>query len=209
MAEVLAVVGVATSLVGGVVGAVESFSQARQQNALVARNNLIAQRNAELTAQHNERNAKIAERNAALERRRRDRELQANRRRFKRQQGSAIAQAAAQGARSFGGSLGDILADIEFEESIAFESIIEERTFAAVNHDNQAAALRNRAAQARASFVPDNTSISGLPGAIGSIASGIGSAVRIGAGGFGGAGASDGTVTGTSFVNNIQFEGFN
>ena len=189
MAMALSIIGVATSLIGGVVGAVESFSEAKRQNNTITRNNLIAQRNTEMQAQHHERNAQIAERNAALERRRRSKELQASSRRFKRQQGSAIAQAASQGVRSFGGSLGDILADSEFEERLAFESIIEERTFAAVNHDNQAAGLRNRAEQARASFIPDRTRYSGWPGAIGSLASGIGSAVRIGAGAIGGGGS--------------------
>lgn len=205
MAEALIGIAIGSALIGGGLGAVQSISSARQQNAQIdaqnrqaitqinLRNQEISARNAQIesNARTAEINANIASQNRALEARRQDRQANEARRRFALLQGETIAQSGALG--TFGGSTLDILADIENQELIDQVSIADEGFSAQRNFSNQRLAALNEAANLRAtrqdyigSYTGTPRGDSGTLGAVSSIIGGIGQAAMIGvnAGGF-------------------------
>lgn len=156
-AEILLGVAAAAAIGGGVAGGIGAIQQNKAQN-----------RQLEAEAQASEMNARIAAENAKLDARRQQRELKESRRRFNLGKGEARAQAASLGM--FGGSLEDILLDMDTQAIFEQQSIIDERTSAQQGNYNQAAALKSKASGLRGSKQ------SGTAAAVGSILGGIGSA---------------------------------
>lgn len=145
------------SLAGGVATGINQIGQSRAQN-----------RQLEAEAQAADMNAQIMKQNAALEQRRRQRELKESRRRFNLAKGESRAQAAALGMS--GGSLSDILADLDDQAIFEQRSIVDERTSSQQGFNTQSATEKARAAGMR------GAKRSGAAAAAGSIIGSIGSA---------------------------------
>lgn len=148
------------SIIGGIVGAMESISSAKRQS-----------RQLEANARTADLNANIARQNAGLEGRRRDRELAESRRKFNILSGKTLAQSSALGI--FGGSSGDVLADVDNQSLTENLSIQDERNSAIAGNLNQANAYEVEASGLRSG------KSNGIWGAIGSLVSGFGGAARI------------------------------
>ena len=148
------------ALASAAVGAVQGISNARREGQQL-----------EAEAQAATMNAGIAKQNADLERRRQTRELEESRRRFNLSKGSARAQSAAMGL--YGGSLDDIMADLDNQAIFEQTSIVDERTSAMQGNLTQASTLTAKSSSLR------GAKQSGALGAVGSIIGGMGSAAGI------------------------------
>lgn len=173
--SLLALVGGALSIGGGVAGAIGAKQTAAARNA-----SIVADAAATRT------NAAIARQNAQLEGIRMDEQLRQSRRKFQLFAGAQQAQAGALGMRD--GSIQDLLADTNTQNEIERTGIIREGTMRQAGDLMTADALETRA---RGSLL---SRTSGNAEAAGSLLGGIGGAVSIASRfhGLGGSGGGSG-----------------